>query len=90
MKPGPLVRSVPGGIEIEVVVSAGSKRSGVSGTYGTALKVAVRAAPERGRANAEVVEVLAEHAGIGLKDVEIVSGHGVRRKRVRLRGITSI
>ncbi len=84
------MKRVPGGIEIEVVVSAGAKRSGVTGTYGDALKVAVRAAPERGRANAEVAEVLARHAGIGVKAVAIVAGHTARRKRVRLAGISSI
>lgn len=76
-----------GGAEFPVVVSAGASRSGVTGLYGEALKVAVRAAPERGRANAEVEEVLAGFFGVPRGAVEVVAGHTARRKRVRIAGI---
>lgn len=47
------------------------------------------AAPERGRANAEVVALLAGSLGIGRGDVQVVSGHTGRDKLVELRGIAS-
>ena len=48
------------------------------------LKVNVTAPPQRGKANEEVREVLARHFGVGVGDVEIVSGHGSPRKLVRI------
>lgn len=70
-------------------VSPRSARSAVLGPYGDALKVAVRAAPEKGRGNAEVREVLASFLGIPVGCVEIVGGHASRRKKVRLAGVCS-
>jgi uncharacterized protein YggU (UPF0235/DUF167 family) len=59
----------------------------VVGRYGDAWKVRVGAAPERGRANDAVVRVIAGAAGLGERDVRIVSGHGARDKILELTGI---
>jgi len=84
----PATRFAPGGgAEFPVVVSAGSSRSRVTGLYGEALKVAVRSAPERGKANAEVEEVLAGFFGVSRAAVEVIAGHTARRKRVRIAGL---
>jgi uncharacterized protein (TIGR00251 family) len=48
------------------------------------LKVKVAAAPEKGRANAELVAVLAAHFGVARSAVTIVSGHGSAVKLVRI------
>jgi uncharacterized protein len=82
-------RDVPGGCEFSVLVSAGSSRSGVRGLHGDALKLAVRSAPEKGRANDEVESVLAEFLGLPRKQVSVVSGHTSRRKRVQAMGCSS-
>jgi uncharacterized protein (TIGR00251 family) len=81
-------REVPGGVEFAVLVSAGSSRSAVRGRHGDALKIAVRAAPEQGKANAEVAEVLAEFLGLPRKQVGLVAGLTSRHKRVQAFGIT--
>ena len=47
----------------------------------------VRAAPERGAANRDVVSLLAGALGIPARDVRVVSGHGARDKMVELAGI---
>lgn len=39
------------------------------------LKLSIRAAPERGRANEEIIKFLASKLGLKQKDLEIVSGH---------------
>ena len=39
------------------------------------LKVWVKAQPEKGRANAEMVEVLAKHFNISKSRVQILAGH---------------
>lgn len=82
------VRAVDSAIEFEVLATPGSSVSKVRGVHGTALKVAVRAAPERGRANDEVVEVLADFFDVAPQAVSIVSGETSRNKRVRISGLS--
>ena len=50
------------------------------------LKVRIAAAPEKGRANEELCEVLAAHFGVARGAVEIVSGHASPLKLVRIEG----
>jgi uncharacterized protein (TIGR00251 family) len=77
-----------GAVFINIHAVPGSKREGVVGVHGGALKVAVRARPERGRANAALIEALSRVAGVGRSDVEVVAGHSSRGKRVTVRGVT--
>jgi hypothetical protein len=65
-------------IPLKVVARASSDR--VAGWVGERLKVQVRAAPERGRANEAVVGVLAERLALPRGAVRIVAGHAVPRK----------
>jgi uncharacterized protein (TIGR00251 family) len=82
-----VVKEIPGGVEFAVLVSAGSSRSEVRGLHGTELKLSVRAAPEHGKANAEVIEVLAALLGLPRKQVHVVAGATSRHKRVQAYGI---
>ena len=73
-----------GGVEFGVVSSPGSSRSLVAGVMGGDLKVRVRAAPERGKANREIEEVIARALGVGRSKVRVSAGAASRRKRVRV------
>ena len=88
MREGGVVRECAGGVTVEVLASAGAAVSKVRGLHGAALKVAVRAAPERGKANAEIEELLAEFFGVSKAQVSVVAGQTSRRKRVAAIGIT--
>lgn len=91
-KPAPNLmscRAIPGGVAFDLVVSAGASRSSVRGLHGGALKISVRAAPEKGKANAEVIEVLAEWLGVARKQVRIVGGETSRNKRVEAGGVSA-
>jgi uncharacterized protein (TIGR00251 family) len=68
-------------------VSPGSRRPGIAGRHGDAWKVRVSAPPEDGRANDAVVALLAEALAVPRADVELVSGHASRDKKVLLRGL---
>jgi uncharacterized protein YggU (UPF0235/DUF167 family) len=57
------------------------------GRHGTGWKLRVTAAPERGKANAAVVRLVAGAAGVAERDVRVVSGHGARDKILELTGI---
>lgn len=48
------------------------------------LKVRVAAAPEKGKANAELQRFLSRELGIGAAQVEIVTGASSPRKQVRV------
>jgi uncharacterized protein len=73
---------------LQLRVSPGAGRSAVVGRHGDAWKLRVVAAPERGRANASVVELLADSLGLRRPDVRIVSGAGSRDKVVEIVGIS--
>jgi uncharacterized protein YggU (UPF0235/DUF167 family) len=72
---------------LRVRVVPGSAHPGVVGRYGDAWKLRVSEAPERGRANEAVLELLAESLSVPRRDVELVAGHGGRDKVVELHGI---
>ena len=78
-----------GAVFVNIHVVPGSKREGVVGVHGDALKVAVRARPEKGKANASLVEVFSRVVDVRRSAVEIVSGHSSRRKRVKIDGPAS-
>lgn len=74
---------------LRVRVVPGAAKPGFAGRYGDAWKLRVAAAPERGRANAETVELLADTLGLAAADVRLVSGHGSRDKTVEVSGLTA-
>jgi uncharacterized protein YggU (UPF0235/DUF167 family) len=70
-------------------VAPGSRRPGIAGRHGEGWKVRVAQAPEGGRANAAVVELLADTLALPRGAVSIVSGHSARDKIVAVDGIDS-
>ena len=68
-------------------VSPGARQSEIAGRYGEAWKVRVSAAPERGRANDAVLDLLAEKLELPRGSLSIVSGHAGRDKIVLMEGI---
>ena len=46
------------------------------------LRIKVAAAPEKGKANAELCGFLAKEFGVGKSKVEVVAGHASQRKQV--------
>ena len=72
-------------VRLRVVPGAGA--SAIVGRHGDAWKIRVSAAPDRGEANAALVEVLAAALGVPPRAVRIVSGHGSRDKIVEVAGM---
>jgi uncharacterized protein YggU (UPF0235/DUF167 family) len=60
----------------------------VVGRHGTAWKVRVAAAPERGAANDAVLTLLAGALDVPRRGLTVVSGHTARDKIVEVQGIT--
>jgi uncharacterized protein len=75
-------------IRLRLRVTPGASRSEVVGPHGDAWKVRVAAAPENGKANEAVRDLLATTLGIPRSSTEIVSGAGSRDKVLVVRGLT--
>lgn len=68
-------------------VTPGASRDAVVGWLGDAVKIAVRAPAERGRANAAVERVLAVALGVSAAGVRIAAGGTSSRKVVVVDGL---
>jgi uncharacterized protein (TIGR00251 family) len=75
------------GCVLPVRAQPGARRAGVQGEQNGALKVAVTAPPEDGRANQALVEMLREALGLKRSQVELLSGPTSRDKRFLIRGV---
>lgn len=84
------VKPAAGGTLLEVEVVPGSRESrfpcGFNAWRGR-LEAKVRAPPEDGRANAELVALVAEALGVAASQVRVASGHTSRRKGVTVAGL---
>jgi uncharacterized protein (TIGR00251 family) len=78
------------GVILPVRAQPGARKAGIVGEHGGALKVAVTAPPEDGRANKALVEVLCESLGVKRSQVELVSGQTSRDKRFVIRGLSVV
>lgn len=72
---------------LQLKVVPGARTEGIDGWLGAALKLRVRAAPEKGRANAAVEAMLTRELALPGVDVRIVGGHTQPRKIVEFDGI---
>ena len=81
--------NTPEGCRLVLRVRAGSRREGILGAHGEALKIAVNAAPERGRANRAVLDLLARHLGIPASRLRLLTGKTSPGKTVLIEGMTS-
>lgn len=64
----------------------GAKRSEFAGRHGERIKLRLAAPPVEGKANAALIEFLAEYFGVPRRNVTIVSGVKSRSKRVSIEG----
>ena len=84
----PSLEEHQGWLLLKVKVQPGASRERFAGLHGDALKIAVTAPPERGKANAQVQNLLARALGIRGSQVQLHSGEKSRDKRFRLDGLT--
>ena len=81
------VKETAEGATFAVKAVAGAKRHAVVGVHGEALKVAVSAPRDRGKANEALIEVIAEALGVPRKAVSLVKGETSTEKRFLVRGV---
>ncbi|HQR42112.1 MAG TPA: DUF167 domain-containing protein [Gemmatales bacterium] len=76
------------GVLLHVKAQPGSRREGITGVHDGRLKVAVHAAPEKGKANAALIDVLAEELGLRRQQIQLMQGETSGQKTFLLTGVT--
>jgi len=76
------------GLVLAVRAQPGARRAGVQGEQNGALKVAVTAPPEDGRANQALLEQLRRALGLKRSQLELIGGQTSRDKRFLIRGLS--
>jgi hypothetical protein len=76
-----------GALVFAVRVVPRASKTAVVGEHDGALRVRVAAPPVEGAANEELTRFLAKALGVAAREVEIMSGHASKSKRVRVRGV---
>ena len=76
------------GCILSVRAQPGARKNAALGVHTGALKLAITAPPEDGRANLALVELLRDLLDLKRSQVELLSGQTSREKRFLLRGVT--
>ena len=76
------------GTILAVKAQPGARRNSVVGERSGALRVAVTAAPERGRANEAIVGVLSGALGVRPSRIRLLNGETSREKRFLIEEMT--
>ena len=70
-------------------IQPGARKTEVAGPHGDALKIRLAAPPVDGKANAALLEFIAQKVDAGRTAVELLSGQTSRAKRVRIAAVSA-
>jgi uncharacterized protein (TIGR00251 family) len=74
------------GVILPVQARPGAKQNGITGEHNGALKVSLTQVPEKGKANAALIQVLAKQLGLKKSQIRLISGQTSTRKKFQLTG----
>lgn len=77
------------GVLLPVKAQPGARRNGLTGEHAGQLKVSVTQAPEKGKANTAIIEVLAAELDLKRVQISLVSGETSAQKKFLITAITS-
>ncbi len=72
------------GLSLTLHIQPGARKTEVAGPHGDALKIRLAAPPVDGKANAALIEFLADRLGVAKSTVVLKSGQASRRKVVEV------
>jgi uncharacterized protein (TIGR00251 family) len=75
------------GVVLLVRAHASARRNAILGVREGALRVAVTAAPEKGKANQAIIALLSKTLGVSKSKIELVSGETSPKKRMLVTGV---
>jgi len=82
------VRAARDGVTLAVWVTPGAARSEYVGVADGRLRIRLAAPAREGRANEELVRIVAGLLGVARRDVAVITGSSGRRKLVGVAGVT--
>jgi len=65
----------------------GARRNGMTGVHAGALKISVTQAPEQGKSNRALIEIIARELGLKTSQVSLLSGETWQSRQFLLAGI---
>ena len=77
-----------GGLYLHIHAQPGAKQTALRGLHGDAIKLAIKEAPQDGKANKAIEVFVAKALGIAKSSVNVTSGHTSRSKRLFVEGDT--
>ncbi len=81
------ITQTPRGIILSIHATPRASKAGIQGLHGDALKIRLRAPPVDGKANAALVEYLAELLKVPERSLSLLTGETGRQKRILVEGI---
>lgn len=73
---------------LEIKVTPRSSKNVLAGWEAGVLKIRLKAVPEKGKANEELIEFLSEVLDISKSRIHLLRGHTGRLKQVQIEGLT--
>lgn len=83
------IQNSDSGCVIKIFAQPGARRCAIEGEHDGALRVAVTAVADKGKANQAISKVLAEFFGLARTAVQLKSGQTSRRKQFVLHKISA-
>lgn len=81
-----LLKAGDGGVYLSVHAQPGAKNACLKGLHGDAVKIAVKEAPQDGKANKAIEAFIAKELGLPKSSVTVTSGQTSRSKRLFIVG----
>jgi uncharacterized protein len=75
------------GVILSIRAHAGARKNAILGVREGALRIAVTAAPEKGKANQAIIALLGKTLGISKSQIELIAGETSPKKRVLVTGM---
>ena len=75
------------GTILPVRAQAGARKNGITGAHNGMLKVSVGQAPEKGKANKAIAEVLSKTLGVSKSQIDLVAGGTSPEKKFLIRNV---
>lgn len=82
------LRAAGNGVTLTLHIQPGAKKTEVAGEHGEALKIRLAAPPVDGKANAALIEFVADRLRLAKAQVELKSGQTSRRKVLAVNSTT--
>jgi uncharacterized protein (TIGR00251 family) len=77
-----------GGVVLKVIAVPGSRRNAILGVRNGSLRVTVTQAPEKGKANRALIDVLAKQLGLRKSQISLVRGETATQKQFVISDVT--